>query len=540
MLNLKRSKEKQVVVGLVLMLMLLIVFKPTLLNFAGGGFATLSVDKIVLNENSNSWVINAVHSGMGDSYKIINPTTFKEKSGHSTEKAVTLRESNYETWCKHTQGEYVGTDYAIKGPIYGYGQLIPGDAQKLFEKDHPEAVEYWCSSPYPYALFSYRRTCYEKVVSGKYYKTEYKGPQFKSTLSLEYDGETASVNLSNDNLNGNLVVGGKSIGYVNVVGGLNSLKDACTQIPYYWKEKSDGSKLFVSQDLKDEDAVTSFKSCLGNQFFGLSNAPDLDKCYNYYESLPKDRIITEHGTFLKDTEGKNYFKTIPDANVVNTEYAITVSADFVKVNRPAGIPKIVSAGFMKDSYDSGDKAVVEYSIKNDNPNSSAVSFDMVLTCDSGFTQSFGSSPYVKGGEEATGYLTTRASCISQEFKNTNCVLKAQGFVPVNGKIPESTYTLKGSCEPSVGKCEPLSLMCSDNGNSIVQCDADGYGYSTIKNCNDQCVIKDGKAVCKGEGGINGKVVNTPEKGGVKIIYLVLAGFVIIVLIMLLSGVKRRK
>ena len=536
MLKLKKSKDKQVVVGLVLVLMLIIVFKPTLLSFVpGGGTATLSVNKIVLNDNTNSWVINAVHSGMGDSYNITNPTTFKEKSGYATEKSVTLRESNYETWCKYPQGSYVGADYVIKGPVE-VGKWNDAEALKSIKKDHPNAVKVWCSLPHGWFM---RKTCYYKEMSGKYYNLENKGPQFKSTFSLGYNGKTASVNLSNDNLNGNLEVDGKQVGYINVVGGLNSLKDICGQKQYYWKEENNGVKEFVPVGfVKDNYAIQEFEDCIGRQWLGTMRSADLNKCFDSYKNLPKDKVVTESGTFLKDTGGKNYFKIIPDNNVVNVEYAITVSADFVKVNRPVGVPKIISAGFMKDSYSSGDKAVVKYVIKNDKPDSNAVSFDMVLTCDGGFTQSFGSSPYVKGGEETTGYLAGRASCISQEFKNSNCVLKAQGYVPVNGKIPESKYNLKGSCEPSVGKCEPLSLTCSEDMKSVVQCDADGYGSNVIKNCDDQCVIKDGKAVCKGG---KGTIINEEkQKGGIKVIYLVIAGFVAISLTILFSGVKRKK
>lgn len=447
------------------------------------GLGVLSISEITLNEQQGQWLILATHSGIGDS--------FITGSDDLMDGTITLRENNYETFCRYDKGIKVNTVFEAQGPDIGFGQLIPSDAEEAFRQAHPEAIEFWCSIPYTPSLFVTARDCYWTEGGTDYFSVDEAPVQFSSTISVENNGRVAETILSNAATSGVLKTStGASVGSINVVGGLTSLKDICSDIDQVWAELPDGSRKIINQ-VSGNTPFTSFESCLDAQV--IKRAVDYASCFEIYENAAKDNVVNAGGSFVENGE---FYRINPQASVVNVVYSILLDTDWVKVKRPAGIPEIISADFRNDDFKSGDPVIVDYVIKNVASDADPVSFEVSLVCgQGGIPPLTGETSSIGGGQTSTSSLNTVGSCVG-EIKDSSCTLTVRGLTPVNGQIPTDTKTLQATCTPSAGICTPRELSC--DGNTLTQCEDDGVGTVDVKVCTTDCVFKEGVAQCEGD------------------------------------------
>jgi len=465
-----------------------------------GGFGSLSLDQVVMN-GQNQWLITATHHGLGDTY---NAT----KTG-AMQYQLSISESDYQTYCKYTKGAYWQDALGVFGPVT-IQRFAPDPDTEV--KTKYGATKVFCSA---WALLNDYTCYYFKPVAKLYYVDQSDKEQFSSEIKTTYNGETASVQLNNGATSGSLLLpNGTNVGSVNVMGGLLSLKGTCDTVSggTYWSDNLAGTMTFASPRITP--ASSAFKQCYDVQAFKAG--PELDGCYNSLSSISggTNDITTVHplnGSFVSQAE----FDYTPPGAIVNVVYSMVLNADYVTISRPAGVPKLQSASFVKTDLNSGDKATLNYQICNTG-SGNPVQFDLGLDCGDNFAPLTSSTPYVEAGNCISSSAQVTASCNGQDKVTASCTLIARGLTPVNGAIPNSS--IKGiavTCTPSVGKClgDDNGRFCKDG--NVQQCSTNSsYGYSIYRQCVGGCITNQyGTVVCKEEAGnstCGNKVCDTGE------------------------------
>jgi len=453
-----------------------------------GGLGSLSLDQVVLN-GQNQWLITATHHGLGDTY---NAT----KTG-AMQYQLTIAESDYQTYCKYTKGAYWQDALGVFGPVT-IQRFAPDPDTEV--KTKYGATQVFCSA---WALLNDYTCYYFKPVAKLYYVDQSNKEQFSSKITTTYNGETASVQLNNGATSGSLLLSnGTNVGSVNVMGGMLSLKGTCDTVSggTYWSDNLAGTMTFASPRITP--ASIQFRHCYDAQ--GFKTTEEVNGCYNSLSSISggTNDITTVHplnGSFVSQAE----FDYTPPAAIVNVVYSMVLSADYVTINRPAGVPKLQSASFVKTDLNSGDKATLNYQICNTG-SGNPVTFDLSLNCgQSSFATLDTSTPYVEAGNCVTSSVDVIASCNGQDKISSSCTLTARGLTPVNGAIPTSSIPNIGvSCTPSVGKCfgDANGRFCKDG--NVQQCSENSsYGYSLYKQCTGGCITNQyGLFDCKEDAG----------------------------------------
>ena len=483
------SKIALLIIGIAMVGGLVYLTSGTRLFCIGcGGFGSLSLDQVVLN-GQNQWLITATHHGLGDTYNVTKTEDMQYQ--------LAISESDYQTYCKYTKGAYWQDALGVFGPVTVSHWSSAPDTEV---KTKYGATQVFCSA---WALLNDYTCYYFKPIAKLYYVDQSNKEQFSSKIMTAYNGQTASVQLNNGATSGALKTpDGKNVGSVNVMGGLLSLKGTCDTISggTYWSDNLAGTMTFASPRITP--ASPAFKQCYDSQYFKTTT--EVTGCYNSLASVSggTDDVVMVHplnGSFISQSE----YDYTPSASIINVVYSMVLSADYVTINRPVGIPKLQSASFVKADLNSGDKATLNYQICNTG-SGNPVQFDLSLDCgEDSFATLDTSTPYVEAGNCVSSSVQVTASCNGQDKISSSCTLTARGLTPVNGAIPTSSINnLAVSCTPSVGKClgDANGRFCKDG--NVQQCNTNSsYGYSLYKSCVGGCITNQyGMVDCKEDAG----------------------------------------
>jgi len=471
-----------------------------------GGFSTLSLSNVDIQTNDPTgniqgdvWVLTVRQGGLGQhAVGTFSPEEISVGEKRA-EKGFTLKLVNTEQKCNYP----LIVDYGKTVYKYGYlkAALAPWENANEWAQERcgllgqylywtkPSGLDYFC--------------VYRNPIAGAVANLE-ENPnlEFKTTVSLEIEGESALTDTMSNTGNSIVHLGNKAVGIwqgnlstgeqcpapsssgIKAVFGKESIYDWSTPT---WRlvDSTKLSNYFVQQSVVErrEDSLTEAE---------LKNKIDLANSLADQSLLPKQFCLYNNCAI-----GKNSFSLVDGKYEINLNKQIQypvmtfyIKADSLGIYQPTTKPVIVSTE--TTDFATGEKGSIIVKFKNDSEESG--NFLIYADCSTaGFSQT-GSNieRYVSAGQQSTVFVPISGSCSSRTQGNCTVVVKSLDF---SGKTDSRNVSLY--CSPQL-TCTPEKRVCIDD--VISQCNNIGTGWNVVEDCKSVgkvCAVDEvGTIYCK--------------------------------------------
>jgi len=478
------------IVGLSAVVAITFVIHPSFLSLISLGFSNVQ-----LNDATNTWIISAAHSGIIGDQITWGGGTLKESSGTDTSSnTFKLEETDYKISCDYAKGS---ANTAVWRYLYWQhmGDVLAATAgptcrSKAVELYGAGTAGFLAPSTALSSLSGY--DCYFFLKYGDYYDAVSQTKDYSVNLTVSSsDGDKASVLLTPFTSFKTFIDSkGVTLGTVTVVGGLDALKSNCNVYAYKWFHQIDTNQDYFIDGTNDAK-IAEFHSAL----FGGQSAMQVKLEYDgYTNNIVKKATLTDGGAFNAALGKYSY---IPPSVPVNLLYSLSISANWIKVVRPLGIP--ILSNVQSSAAQDGSKTSVSFHICN-SPTAGASPFTVQLQC-AGFPTGYVDVPSLAANACVDSSVSTIANCPTTTI-TSSCTLSATAA----GGTDSKTFSLSCQSQPNPTKCVAGKLYCNDMLTQVQLCNADGIKTNIGQPC--KCIIKDDLAQCDGNPCPPGQQLNT--------------------------------